>query len=178
VWQKANASRFSNLDNKDPFVEPAVELNKMLLTMITFVETVSTLPPAFSWETLPVHWFSANATSQLSAATADQIASRHSLAIINGQGHAYWANPVRTGAKAKVVEAGRRLKLASRRRSGQPTSVLAYFNSVLDWTAYDFHAWLSADKSRYLHGANGKCHWAPRYVEQYPAYPRFLRSLL
>jgi hypothetical protein len=50
-------------------------------------------PPGFSWETLPVHWFSANATSQLSAAMATQIASRHSLAIINGQSHAYWATP-------------------------------------------------------------------------------------
>lgn len=34
--------------------------------------------------------------------------------------------------------------------------MLAYFNSVLDWTAYDFHTWLAADPSRFLHGANGQ----------------------
>ena len=34
----------------------------------------------------PVHWFSANSTAQLSAVAANRIVSRHSLAIINGQG--------------------------------------------------------------------------------------------
>lgn len=59
--------------------------------------------PGFSWETLPVHWFSSNATSQLSAEAAERIASRHSLAIINGQSHAYWEAPSGRGAEGKMM---------------------------------------------------------------------------
>ena len=97
-------------------------------------------PAGFSWDTLPMHWFSSNATSQLSTADATHIASRHSLAIISGQSHAYWAFPAETGAEAKMVEAGRLLKAASAALGRPPIAVLAYFNSVLDWTAYDYHS--------------------------------------
>lgn len=115
----------------------------------------STMPAGFSWDTLPVHWFSGNATSQLSTEAATRIASRHSLAIINGQSHAYWAAPAETGAEEKMAEAGRLLKVASATLNRPPIAVLAYFNSVLDWTAYDYHAWLAADPSRYLCDTNG-----------------------
>jgi hypothetical protein len=127
----------------------------LLKLFLLVTATASTPPPGFSWDTLPVHWFSANATSQLSAATATQIASRHSLAIINGQGHAYWQAPVGEGAENKMVEAGRILKEASARLNQPPITVLAYFNSVLDWTAYEFHKWLAEVPTRYLHDING-----------------------
>jgi hypothetical protein len=112
-------------------------------------------PPGFSWDTIPVHWFSANATSQLSPAAAARIASQHSLAIINGQSHAYWAPPAETGAEGKMAEAGRLLKQASASLGRPPIAVLAYFNSVLDWTGYDFHTWLSANASRFLSDMHG-----------------------
>ena len=102
----------------------------------------ATMPPGFSWDTLPVHWFSANATHQLSQSAAQRIAARHSLAIINGQGHAYWQPPVGSGAEGKMIEAGRILKQASADWGRPSIAVLAYFNSVLDWTAYDFHTWM------------------------------------
>jgi alpha-galactosidase len=116
----------------------------------------SSRPAGFSWERLPVHWFSGNSTDQLSAAAAHRIASRHSLAIINGQGHAYWQAPVGAGAEGKMIEAGRMLKRASAKLGRPAVAVLAYFNSVLDWSPYDFHAWMQADPSRYLAGTNGK----------------------
>jgi hypothetical protein len=112
-------------------------------------------PAGFSWETLPVHWFSANATAQLSDTVATQIAARHSLAIINGQGHAYWADPVGAGAEDKMIEAGRVLYRASQRLGRPRIAVLAYFNSVLDWTAYGFHRWLAADPARFLCDVHG-----------------------
>jgi hypothetical protein len=131
----------------------------VLLLAVIWVGTTDasrTYPPGYSWETLPVHWFSSNSTSQLSPDAATRIASRHSLAIINGQGHAYFEAPIGQGAEVKMVAAARRLKWASHRMgSAHPISVLAYFNSILDWTAYDFHTWLQAKPLRYLHGANG-----------------------
>ena len=56
------------------------------------------MPPGYSWDTLPVHWFSANATGQLDAAAAARIAARHSLVIFNGQSHAYQAPPYGKGS--------------------------------------------------------------------------------
>ena len=101
--------------------------------------TVSPMPPGFSWDTLPVHWFSSNATHQLGAQAAQRIARRHSLVIINGQSHAYFAKPSGRGSEAKMVEAGRRIKKAASELGIVEPSVLAYFNSIVDWTAYDFH---------------------------------------
>eukprot|EP00040_Diaphanoeca_grandis_P003027 m.23479 g.23479 ORF g.23479 m.23479 type:complete len:392 (-) comp14223_c0_seq1:100-1275(-) len=112
-------------------------------------------PLGFSWDTLPVHWFSANATAQLSEVAAMNIAGRHSLAILNGQAHAYYASPIGAGAERKMLEASRLLKQASKNLGRPPIAVLAYFNSVLDWTAYDFHTWLSDDPTRFLTGNNG-----------------------
>jgi hypothetical protein len=126
-----------------------------VLVLLRGLVCTAAAPAGFSWDTLPVHWFSGNATSQLPTAEATRIASRHSLAIVNGQSHAYWAPPAETGAEAKMVEAGRLLKTASASLGRPPIAVLAYFNSVLDWTAYDYHSWLAADPSRYLCNKNG-----------------------
>ena len=144
--------------------QPNVVLCTMLLKRVMLLAVIlmgttnasRTSPPGYSWATLPVHWFSSNSTSQLSPDAATRIASRHSLAIISGQGHAYFEAPIGQGAEGKMVAAARRLKWASHRMgSTHPISVLAYFNSVLDWTSYDFHTWIQAKPSRYLHGANG-----------------------
>ena len=72
--------------------------------------TVAPMPAGFSWDTLPVHWFSSNATHQLSEAAAKRIAQRHSLVIINGQSHAYHATPAGRGSEGKMVEAGPLIK--------------------------------------------------------------------
>ena len=50
--------------------------------------------------------------------------------------------PVGSGAEGKMIEAGRILKQASADLGRPSIAVLAYFNSVLDWTAYDFHTWM------------------------------------
>jgi hypothetical protein len=63
--------------------------------------------------------------------------------------------PHKTGAESKMMAASRILKKASARIGRPPISVLAYFNSVLDWTAYDFHTWTMANKSRILHDVHG-----------------------
>ena len=126
--------------------------------LLTAIATPAPLYPlGWSWDTLPVHWFSGNVTSQLSDAAAEQIASRHSLAIINGQGHAYFAGALGAHAEEKMAEAGQLLKAASARLGRPEISVLSYFNSMLDWTAYDFHAWLEEKPSRYLHDVHGNC---------------------
>lgn len=149
-----NGSRLTSVMTLRMLLHPPL----LLLGLVCTAASAAAAPPAagFSWDTLPVHWFSSKATSQLSTAEATHIASRHSLAIISGQSHAYWAPPAETGAEAKMVEAGRLLKTASATLGRPPIAVLAYFNSVLDWTAYDYHSWLAADPSRFLcdkHGA-------------------------
>ena len=88
-------------------------------------------PPGFSWNTIPVHWFSSNSTSQLSAAAAERIASRHSLVIINGQSHAYHADPRGRGSENKMIVAGKVIKEAAGRLGILAPSVLAYFNSIV-----------------------------------------------
>ena len=88
-------------------------------------------PSGFSWNTLPVHWFSSNSTSQLSAAAAERIASRHSLVIINGQSHAYHADPGGRGSENKMIIAGKVIKEAAGRLGIPNPSVLAYFNSIV-----------------------------------------------
>ena len=125
------------------------------LCCVVVTSTTTPKPPGWSWDTLPVHWFSANSTSQLGEEMADQIVSRHSLAIINGQGHAYWAQPAQTGVEDKMIEAGKILKQASQRQGLPEITVLAYFNSVIDWYPYQLHTWLQEDVSRYLTEING-----------------------
>jgi hypothetical protein len=99
------------------------------------------LPAGFSWDTLPVHWFSANATSQLSEEAAVRIASRHSLVIFNGQSHAYQADPFGKNSEGKMVAGGEMIRAAADKLAIPRPSVLAYFNSVVGWTAYDFETW-------------------------------------
>jgi hypothetical protein len=89
------------------------------------------IPPGYSWDTLPVHWFSANATGQLDAAAAARIAARHSLVIFNGQSHAYQAPPCGKGSEGKMIEGGRLIRQAADRLGIPHPAVLAYFNSVV-----------------------------------------------
>lgn len=99
------------------------------------------LPRGFSWDTLPVHWFSANASSQLSADAAARIASRHSLVIFNGQSHAYQAAPFGKNSEGKMVAGGEMIRAAADKMGIPRPSVVAYFNSVVGWTAYNFQTW-------------------------------------
>eukprot|EP01051_Picozoa_sp_SAG22_P012871 SAG22_NODE_1379_length_4547_cov_8.497752_5_plen_596_part_00 len=117
------------------------------------------MPPGFSWETLPVHWFSANATSQLSPEAAARIAARHSLVIFNGQSHAYQAAPYGKHAEAKMVAGGELVRAAADRLGIRRPSLLAYFNSVVGWTAYDFQSWMAQNQTRMLHDADGRLHF-------------------
>ncbi len=101
----------------------------------------SPLPRGFSWDTLPVHWFSANASSQLSAEAAARIASRHSLVIFNGQSHAYQAAPFGKNSEGKMIAGGEMIRTAADKLAIPRPSVVAYFNSVVGWTAYNFETW-------------------------------------
>jgi hypothetical protein len=118
----------------------------------------ATMPPGFGWGTLPTHWFSANVSSQISAEAAERIAARHSLVIFNGQSHAYKAAPFGKGSEGKMVEGGRMIRAAAGRLGIPSPSVLAYFNSVVGWTAYDMVTWLTANKTRLLRDTDGQPH--------------------
>jgi hypothetical protein len=118
----------------------------------------ATMPPGFSWDTLPVHWFSANATSQLSPTAAARIATRHSLVIFNGQSHAYQAPPFGKNSEGKMIAGGEMIRAAADKLGIPRPSVLAYFNSVVGWTAYDFVTWMAENKTRMLHDADGQLH--------------------
>lgn len=101
----------------------------------------SPMPAGYSWATLPVHWFSANATSQLSPEAAARIAARHSLVIFNGQSHAYQAAPFGKNSEGKMIAGGKMIRAAADKLGIPRPSVLAYFNSIVGWTAYDFETW-------------------------------------
>ena len=57
-----------------------------------------------------------------------------------------------------MIEGGRLIRQAADRLGIPRPTVLAYFNSVVAWTAYDFETWLAANKTRFLRNANGTLH--------------------
>ena len=94
--------------------------------------------PRFSWDTLPLYWYSANTSGPFSAEAAAYAAS-FPVAVPNGNHERRLSLPTGAEELAKLLQAAKQLKTHN-----PNVSVLLYMNSMIDWSQYDLHRWLSA----------------------------------
>jgi len=94
--------------------------------------------PRFSWDTLPLYWYSTNASGPFSKEVAEYAAS-FPVVCPNGN-HERFLDPVEAGEQAKLLQAAKQLKAINTN-----VSVLYYMNSMMDWTQYGLHNWLHAN---------------------------------
>jgi len=94
--------------------------------------------PRFSWDTLPLYWYSTNASGPFSQEVAEYAAT-FPVVCPNGN-HERFLDPVEAGEQAKLLQAAKQLKAIN-----SNVSVLYYMNSMMDWTQYDLHEWLHSN---------------------------------
>jgi hypothetical protein len=91
--------------------------------------------PRFSWDTMPLYWYSTSPNSPFDTVQAKYAAS-FPVVVPNGN-YMRFVAPVESNATEKLVTAAQQLKAIN-----PNASVLFYLNTMMDWAQYDLHHWL------------------------------------
>ena len=92
-------------------------------------------PPSFSWDTVPLYWYSTSPRAPFDAETARYAAS-FPVVVVNGN-HMRYCAPSGTGEEDKLAAAAKQLLGLNR-----SVAVLYYQNSLMDWSQFSLHRWL------------------------------------
>ena len=108
-----------------------------MLQLSAFTTTIST-PPAFSWQTVPLYWYSANPKGDFEADTA-AYAATFPIVVPNGN-HKRFVAPAAMNETGKLLDAALQLKALN-----TSSTVLFYMNTMMDWSQYDVHRWIGSN---------------------------------
>lgn len=109
-----------------------------MLASLVFANSIAIAAraPRFSWDTVPLYWYSTSPRAAFDAETARYAAS-FPVVVPNGN-YMRYASPNDTGEEEKLVAAAKQLVAINR-----SVAVFYYQNSMMDWAQYSLHHWLA-----------------------------------
>lgn len=92
--------------------------------------------PVFSWDTIPLYWYSTNPAGAFNSTTASY-AARFPIIVPNGN-HMINVSPSHMHEEDKLDAAARQLKALN-----GSSSIYFYLNTMMDWEQYSLHSWIA-----------------------------------
>eukprot|EP00051_Salpingoeca_urceolata_P009001 m.110546 g.110546 ORF g.110546 m.110546 type:complete len:386 (-) comp16053_c0_seq2:194-1351(-) len=122
----------------------------VLVALLFMASPAAAIQPSFSFEKLPLFWHAANSSGAFNDTLINFVTNRRwSMATIE-KFQAAAVAPDQQRAEDKIIAAAKQLKTKM-----PELPVVFYLNSVMDWTEYDLHAYLTQHPDLWLRSQSG-----------------------